>query len=1023
MAVYFSPNQFSFMKQKRFYLTLALLLGMVSFTLAQINVSGKVTSNTGESLIGANILEKGTTNGAVTDLDGNFNLRVQAGATLQVTMIGFESKEVAVGNQSVINITLIEGATLGEVVVTALGIERAQKTLTYAAQKIGGEDINEVRDANFVNTLSGKVAGMTITQAAGGPGSATRVVLRGNRSIQGNNNALFVIDGVPVDNTTVGGSVGNDFGGYNGSDGAANINPDDIESMSILKGAAAAVLYGSRAANGVILITTKKGKAGKLSVDVNSGIVTEAPTILPDVQNEFGQGNGGVSNTTSSGSWGGKATTYSDNISAFFRDAISLNNSIGIRGGTEKMQTYLSYSNAQNQGIIPNNELKRNTITLRINNQLTSRLSTDAKVTYTNQVINNKIKVGEESGIVMNLYKVPRSISDATMQDFEDESGNPKYWTSSSIYMNPYWTLNRTLNSENRNRITSLLAANYQLTDWLKITGRASIDRYTDKVTRTFYDKTLLFAQQGGSYEEGYYDVMERNLEAFLTGGNKLTESISINYVAGTSVSRREFSQTFASAQGLLVPNKFDLSFARNRSTGTSNVKREIQSVFASAQISLKDYLFLDLTGRNDWASTLPPESNSYFYPSVGLNAILSEMTNLPDWVSFMKVRGSWTRVGNDVPQGILLQTYSFEQGGTGGFIRRDGTQPIPDAKPELTTSLEFGLDWRLFKNRVGIDLTWYKTNSVNQLLQLELAAPSGFDRQYINAGNIQNTGVELTLNLGVIRKEAGLNWDITVNYAKNNPKVVELHPDIKQAFLGGGYGRTAGPLVQEGGKFGDLYSEGWKRDAQGRLLVDASGKPVGSGAGGTLVGNYNPDFMLGFTNTFTLNRLSLNILIDGRFGGVMTSGTEANLAFDGTASYTTANRTGGWVLDAVTASGEKNTKAIDAETFWTTVSGGRYSWGELFTYDATNVRIRELALGYDFKLNSKFIRSAKLSLVSRNLLFLYRGNAILDIPGVPTRKLNFDPDINLGSGNYQGVEYGNLPSTRTIGLNLKLTF
>lgn len=1011
------------MKLRRFYLTITMLLGMLTFAWTQSTVSGKVSSNAGEPLIGVNIVEKGTTNGAVTDIDGHFSIRVQTGAILQVSMIGFESKEMAVGNQTQLNITLEEGATLGEVVVTALGIERAQKTLTYAAQKLGGEDVNEVRDANFVNTLAGKVAGITITQAAGGPGSATRVVLRGNRSIQGNNNALFVIDGVPVDNSIVGGNVGSDFGGYNGSDGASNINPDDIESMSILKGAAAAVLYGSRAANGVILITTKKGKAGRISVDVNSGITTESPSILPDVQNEYGQGNGGTSNTTASGSWGGKATTYSDNISAFFRNATSINNSIGITGGTEKMQTYLSFSNSQNQGIIPNNDLKRNTITLRINNQISSKLSTDAKITYTNQIINNKVKVGEESGIVMNLYKIPRSISDESIQDFEDETGNPKYWTSSSIYMNPYWTLNRVLNDENRNRITSLLAANYQLTNWLKLTGRASIDSYTDKVTRTYYDRTLLFAQQGGTYEEGYYNVLERNLEAFLTGNNKVNESISVNYILGTSVSRREFSSTFAFAQGLLVPNKFDLSFARNRATNSANTKREIQSVFASAQISLKDYLFLDLTGRNDWASTLPPGNNSYFYPSVGLNAILSEMTNLPDWISFMKVRGSWTRVGNDVPQGILLQTYSFEQGGTGGFIRRDGTLPIPDAKPELTTSLEFGLDWRLFKNKLGLDLTWYKTNSINQLLQLSLAAPSGFERQYINAGNIQNSGIELTLNWSPIRSESGLNWDLTANYAKNSSKVVELHPDIKLAFIAGVYGRTAGPVVKEGDRYGDLYGEGWMRDAQGRFVVDANGKPIGTGAGGTLVGNFNPDFMLSLANTFTLNNLSLNILIDGRFGGVMTSGTEANMAFDGTAAYTTANRAGAWVLDAVTAKGEKNTTAINAETFWTTVSGGRYSWGELFTYDATNIRIRELALGYNFKLKSNFIRSAKLSLVGRNLLFLYRGNAVVDVPGVPSRKLNFDPDINLGAGNYQGVEYGTLPSTRTIGLNLKLSF
>jgi TonB-linked SusC/RagA family outer membrane protein len=1019
------------MKNKRLYLTLLFFCGILTLMMAQSKVTGKISDAKGDALIGASVVEKGTTNGSVTDIDGNFSLTVKSGATISVSMVGYESQDIPVGSQSTINVTLSEGVSLSEVVVTALGIERAQKTLTYAAQKIGGDKVNQVRDANFVNTLSGKAAGIVVTQAAGGPGSATRVVLRGNRSIQGNNNALFVIDGVPVDNTIAGGSVGNDFGGYQGSDGAANINPDDIESMSILKGAAASVLYGSRAANGVVLITTKKGKAGKISVDVNSGLVAESPSLLPALQNDYGQGNGGVSNTTASGSWGGKTTTYPNNIKDFFRTALSANNSIGITGGTDKMTTYFSYTNNKNQGIIPNNDLSRNTFTLRLSNQLSKRLSTDAKVTYVNQTINNKIKVGEESGIVQNIYKIPRSISNESIKEFEDpKTGDPKYWTSSSIYMNPYWTLNRTLNDEVRNRVTSLVSAKYEIMNGLNITGRASIDRYTDKITRKFYDKTLLFAQQGGHYTEGYYDVMERNLEAFLNGNHKLSSDLSLNYVLGTSVSRREFGQTFVDASGLLVPNKFDLSFASSRSTSTSNAKREIQSVFASAQFGYKDYLFLDITGRNDWASTLPKDNNSYFYPSVGLNAVISDMTTMPSWISFMKARASWTKVGNDLPQGILLQTYSFEQGGTGGFIRRDGTLPIPDAKPELTTSLEFGLDWRLFKNRLGIDLTWYKTNSVNQLLSLDLAAPSGFDRQYINAGNIQNTGIELTLNASPIRNAKGFNWDMAVNFAKNNPKVVELASDIKQAFLAGGYGRTAGPVVQEGGKYGDLYGEGWKRDAQGRFLVDANGKPIGSTAnltglpgGQTLVGNYNPDFMLGWNNTFSYKNFTLGVLVDGRFGGVMVSGSEANFAFDGTASYTSAFRDGGLILDAVTATGEKNTKAINAETFWTTVSGGRYSYGEFFAYDATNIRIRELILGYTLPIKNNVIKTAKLSLVGRNLLFLYRGSAILDIAGMPKRKMNFDPDINLGAGNFQGIEYGNLPSTRTIGLNLQLGF
>lgn len=1012
---------------KKLCMTFLLLLGMVTFTLAQSKVSGKISAPNGDALVGASVVEKGTSNGVVSDLDGNFSLSVQPNATLQVSMVGYETQEIAVGNQSVINVSMAEGAVLNELIVTALGIERSQKTLTYAAQKIDGSQVNQVRDANFVNTLSGKAAGIVVTQAAGGPGSATRIVMRGNRSIQGNNNALFVIDGVPIDNSIPAGSVGNDFGGYQGSDGAANINPDDIESMSILKGAAASVLYGSRAGNGVVLITTKKGKAGKISVDINSGIVTESPMILPDLQNTYGQGNGGVSNTTSNGSWGTKATTYPDNIKGFFRNAISLNNSIGITGGTDKMATYFSYTNNKSQGIISNNDLGRNTFTLRVNNQFSKRFSTDAKISYITQNINNKIKVGEESGIVQNLYKIPRSVSLETAKEFEDKDGNPKSWATSSIYMNPYWTLNRVLNDEKRNRIISLFSAKFAITDWLNLVGRASIDKYNDKVTRKFYDKTLLFAQSGGSYQEGYFDVKEQNLEAFLTGNNKLTEDIGLNYTVGTAVSRSESAQTFALANGLLVPNKFDLSFARSRSTATYDFKREIQSVYATASLSYKDFLYLDFQGRNDWSSRLPKATNSYFYPSVGLGLVVSDMTKMPDWLSYMKFRGSWTRVGNgDLPPGILLQTYSFGQGGTGGFIQRDATLPIPDAKPEIQTSIEAGIDWRLFHNRLSFDLTFYKTNSVNQLLSLNLAAASGYDRQFINSGDIQNSGIELTMNIAPIRQTKGLNWDMAVNFAKNNSKVVSLHPEIKQAFLAGGYGRTAGPIVKEGERYGELYGEGWKKDAQGRRIVDANGKPVGSTSGGgsqVSVGNFNPDFTLGFNNTLSYGNLSLSFLLDGRFGGVMVSGSEANFAFDGTGAYTTAFRDGGLTLDAVTATGEKNTKAINAETFWTTVSGGRYSFGEFFTYDATNVRIRELILGYNFKLNNNTIKNVRLSLVGRNLAFLYRGKATLDIAGVPDRRMNFDPDINLGAGNYQGVEYGSLPSTRTIGLNLQLGF
>lgn len=1004
---------------------------------AQVSVHGTVTSSDGEPIIGVNVIELGSNNGTATDLDGNYMLKVGPNAILEFTYTGFVSQKFTVGVQTIINVTLEEGVSLSELVVTALGISREKKSLTYAAQTIQGGQLTQVRDANFVNTLQGKVAGLVVTNASSGVGGATRVILRGNRSIQSSNNALFVVDGVPVDNSTPG-QVGNDFGGYNGSDGVANINPDDIESINVLKGAAASVLYGSRAANGVILITTKKGSAGAISVDVNSGAQFDAPLTLPNLQNEYGQGNGGVFGARSSASWGPKMNNQPltdwtgksqnmvpqpNNVSDFFQIGTSFNNSVGIKGGSEKVQSYFSFTNNQVSGIVPGNTLDRNTLNLRISANLSKKFSTDAKVTYVNQMLNNKLRSGEESSEVMNLYKTPRSIRNEDMQNYESEAGVPTYWTSSSVYMNPYWTINRTSANEERTRTTSLVSATYRINDDMKILARVSLDQYIDRGENTFYDNTLLFAWLGGTFQKYFRQVKERNSELLLIGNKKLNSKVKLSYTFGIADVARQSDFTQTSANGLLVPNKFDLGFARNLAVGTGFVERDLQSVFGSVQVSLNDYLYFDLTARNDWSSTLPAP-HSYFYPSLGLTTVLSDIVELPNFINFAKLRGSYTRVGNDAAPYLLTQTYSFSQGGSGGFINRDGTQAIGDLKPELTTSLEFGFDGRFFDNRLGLDVTFYKTNSVNQVLILPLAPASGFSNQYINAGNIENAGVELTLTGSPIKKN-DFTWDVTLNYARNINSIVSLHPDIKQTLLSSGYGRTAGVLVKEGGAYGDLYTEGWARTPSGQFIMDSAGKPVVSSSQ-EFLGNFNPKFTLGLNNAFSFGKISLNVLVDARIGGVMTSGSDASLAFDGSSAYTTAYREGGWVIPGVTLSNNEyipNTTPVNAETFWTTVSNGRYSWGQVFTYDATNVRIREAAVGYDFNINSQYVKRAKLSIVARNLFFLAKGNAIVDIPGIPTRKMWFDPDVNLGAGNYQGVEYGTLPSARSIGLNLSVSF
>ena len=1023
--------------KKHLFLFGVLLYGYSLGVNAQASVRGTVTSSDGEPIIGANVIELGSNNGTVTDLDGNYQLKVGPNAILEFTYTGYVSQKFTVGNQTIINVSLAEGVALSEIIVTALGISRERKSLSYAAQTIQGGQLTQVRDANFVNTLQGKVAGLVVTSASSGVGGATRVNLRGNRSIQSSNNALFVVDGVPVDNSTPG-QVGNDFGGYNGSDGVANINPDDIESINVLKGAAASVLYGSRAANGVILITTKKGSAGAISVDVNSGAQFDAPLTLPQLQNEYGQGNGGVFGAKASASWGPKMNNQAvtdwtgksqnmvpqpNNISDFFQIGSSFNNSVGIKGGTDKVQSYFSFTNNQAAGVVPGNSLDRNTINLRISTNLSKKFSTDAKVTYVNQILNNKLRSGEESSEVMNLYKTPRSIRIEDMQNYESEAGVPTYWTSSSIYMNPYWTINRTSADEERTRTTGLVSATYQINDDIKVLARVSLDQYTDKGENTFYNNTLLFAWLGGTYQKSFRQVQERNSELLLIGNKKLNNKVKLSYTFGVADVARKSDFTQTSANGLLVPNKFDLGFARNLAVGTGLVERDLQSVFGSVQVSLKDYLYLDVTARNDWSSTLPAP-HSYFYPSLGLTAVLSDMVELPSFISFAKLRGSYTRVGNDAAPYLLTQTYSFSQGGVGGFINRDATQAFGELKPELTTSLEFGFDGRFFDNRMGLDVTFYKTNSINQLLSLPLAPASGFSNQYINAGDIENSGVELTLTGSPIKKN-DLTWDVMLNYARNVNAIVALHPDIKQTFISSGFVRTAGVLVKEGGAYGDLYADGWARTPSGQLIMDGAGKPLVSSTQEYL-GNFNPKFTLGLNNAFSFGKIRLNVLVDARIGGVMTSGSDASLAFDGSSAITTAYREGGWVLPGVTLSNNEyipNTYPINAETFWTTVSKGRYSWGQVFTYDATNVRIREAAVGYDITIKSQYVKKATLSIVARNLFFLAKGNAIIDIPGIPTRKMWFDPDVNLGAGNYQGVEFGTLPSSRSIGLNLSLSF
>lgn len=1034
-------------------LSVIFLLGVITRLLAVPTgpIRGRVIDQaTGRPLSGASVTIKGKRGGASTNEDGWFSLTIPSDKTvLIISSIGYTTVEQAIDGASpniIISMTQDQKG-MGEVVVTALGIQRTAKSLTYAAQRIGGDQINEVRDASFANTLSGKVAGLTITPSANGPGGATRILLRGNRSIQGTNNALIVVDGVAIDNQTVSGEVKDDAGstnaGQNGSDGLSNINPDDIESMSILKGAAGAALYGSRAANGVVIITTKKGRSGKVNVSLNSGVSADKALSIPALQNQYSQGTDGGYTTATGYSWGekiaGQSVTdwrgktvnlqaYPDNIRDFYRTAVSTNNAVGLTAGSDKVQTYLSYANNNATGIVPGNRLMRNTFNARFGVNITDNLSADAKISYINQTIYNKPGVGGDGLVAANVYRIPRTVNLDDLKEYKtvDISGveTPTYWTSTDpVYMNPYWTVNNTHHDENRSRLIGLLSLKYKLTPWLNIQGRVSSDSYNDFITQIYANNTANYARQpGGYYSEEYDYVSERNFDVLLNGNNNITRDLKVTYNIGSSLLDRSSRHRITAADGLGFNNKFDLSYATTLKETDNASKRELQSVYGTAQFSFKDYLYLDLTARNDWSSTLP-EPYSYFYPSIGLSAILSDMVKLPSWVSQAKIRGSLTRVGNDADPYLLAQNYSFIRGGFGGYIASSSTKSIGNLKPELTSSVEAGTEWRLFDNRLGVDLTYYKTNSKNQLLKVSSPASSGYSSLFLNAGNIQNTGIELMLTAQPV-KTPDFSWTLGFNYALNKNKVIAIAPGLTQIYLGATDNvRTVTPRVVVGGSYGDLYGYKWQRSIKGQLLVDSLGLPVAT-TDIASVGNYNPNYTIGFSNTFTWKGWSLGILVDGKFGGVITSGTASQLAYAGTSAVTTKYRdNASWMLPGVHADGSTNATAISGQQFWQRVSQGDYSWAEFFTYDATNVRIRELTLGYDFKRLPAFLKAAKLSFVARNVLFLYRGKSVLETPGIGKRKLDFDPEASFGNSNYQGVEYYNLPTTRSLGLNLKLSF
>jgi TonB-linked SusC/RagA family outer membrane protein len=998
-----------------------LLCGTALFSQDR-TISGKVVSmKDNAGVVSATISIKGTTTGTSTASDGSFSLSAPARrVTLQVSSVGFTTKDQVVeADQNNITISLTEEAQqLGEVVVTALGITKTKRSLNYATQTVDTKDLVKARETNVANSLSGKVAGLDIVRSSQGVGSSVRIVLRGDRSIAGSSEALIIVDGIPGDIGT--------------------LNPDDIASMNVLKGSSASALYGSDAANGAIIITTKKGAAGKaLAISFNSSFQADKAVNLRDFQNQYAQGSSGQYLSNAEIVWGAKITgqtvknwsidpaddtltvltPHPNNYDDFYSTGTTFTNGVSVSGGGEKIQAYFSYNNIYGKGIVDNNKFLRHNFNFRVGGNLSDKLSFDTKVTYFDQKADNYVKSGEDfSNVNRQILRLPTNIGlDYIENHYQFYNANREltqnYWRpGSNGGENPIWVKYNCTNSFRANNVKGLGSLTYKFMPNLSLMLRAGLNRYTNNSDERRFRNTYVIA------EDGYFSVntntyTETNTE-FLFSYNTNIGDFSINANAGGNMRSARSTSLNSTASALVNENVFTLNNAQSgklsSTEGFSAFKKN--SLYASTDIGFRKYLILSLTGRNDWASTLPSTERSYFFGSAGLTAIISDMVQLPDVFSLLKVRGSIAQTGLDTDPFQTKEYYSIS---AGGGIAKSQTNPVDTLKPEITTSQEYGLDLGFMQNRITAEFTYYKTNSKNQLINVATPPASGYSSKFINAGKIENKGIEITLNVIPV-KTRDFTWSFYVNYAKNKNKVVEIYPGSPEFELNTDGFMTRTKVV-EGQPYGGMYSRGYVRDsATGQIIVGADGVPLITGGQTVYIGNSRPDWIGGFGNRFRYKNFELSFLVSARMGGKICSFTNANIYGDGMAAGTLAGRDG-FIFDGITAGGAKNTTTITSEKYWSYVGGRNTPAGEIFTYSASNIRLREVVLSYNIPQNTFAktpIKGATISFTGRNLFFFKN-----DAEG-------FDPELVLSTDKgLIGTESFCLPFTRTYGLNLNLNF
>ena len=1013
-------------------------------------ITGTVEDEFGP-VAGASVVIKGTTNGTMTDMDGHFTLEgVKKGDIIQISFIGFATQDIPYTGQTALNVKLEEDAQkLDEVVVTALGMKRDKKALGYAMQELKGDELLSSREPNLANSLSGKVSGLQIVRSSNGVGGSSKIVLRGNNSLTGSNQPLIVVDGTPMDNFT--GGV-DDVWGNSGADmgnGLSDINPEDIESMTVLKGASAAALYGSRAGNGVILITTKSGKKNEgLGITVNAGITTESIFLKPDMQNSFGQGSVGAYDNQSRLSWGPKAEgqtvtdwmgrqvplrTY-DNIDAFFNTGTSFNEGISFQQNIKGTSVFSSINRSDDAGITPESKLNKTNITLRATTFLdeAEKWKVDAKVNYINLNAHNRPIQGVNPSNAFNtIYNLPRSLNVADFKNSVDEDGNMIWWDASkNPQENPYWVTKYRQNNDTRNRLLGNIALKYAPTNWFNVELRGGTDYYTTTKNEKVYARGN--TTPSGLYSEGSETFYENNY-SFLATANKdnLIDRLGGFVTFGGNLMIQRRTKMNASAGELLVPNLFSLNNGINKPTVTSElIRRKMNSLYGSLQLNWDGYLFLDITARNDWSSTMSKANRSYFYPSVSLSGVISDMVpklggQMPEWFTFAKVRASYAEVGNDLDPYQLYNNFTVGKDENGNTTAAPGNVLYDSSvRSELIKSWEAGFDIRFFNNRLGLDAAWYKTNATRQLLNLPMDPFSGYSSRKVNAGNIQNEGVEISLNGLILDNPKGLSWNSTAQFSLNRNKIIDLYPGVTLYDI-----KTLDAIqivAVQGSYYGDIYGQTFQRVEDkndpnyGKIIVGEDGLPLIT-TGKSKVGNQSPDWMLGWTNSFSYKGFNLSFLVDFRIGGDLYSATASNLYTRGNAAGTVVNgeRQDFIVPNSVvqTPNGYTENKVpVTHQNYWERIgSTGNYGLPEMYTYDATNIRLRNITLGYDFNkamLKNTPFQRLRLSATCNNVWMIH-----YNLPGI-------DPEsVSATNTNATGFENGAAPTSRSFTFNVTVGF